>query len=57
MFTKRLWESTVIYAFFPEPIDYLLAIIGSIVTVPLDIILCPIEIIGLILYLIFEKWR
>lgn len=54
LITKELWERTI-HVFFAEPIDYMLAIIGSIVTIPLDLILSPFEVIGLVLYKIFEK--
>lgn len=55
MLTIELWKRSVTYVHFPEPIDYFLAISGSILTIPVDIILSPIEIIGLVLYKIFEK--
>lgn len=55
MITKYLWETTALYKWFAEPIDYLFALLGSIVTIPLDLILSPFEIIGLILYKIFNK--
>lgn len=55
MLTKNLWENSVYYKFFASPIDYLLALLGSLITLPLDIILSPFELIGLVLYKIFEK--
>ena len=54
MLTYKLWENTY-YTFFVGPIDYLLAIIGSIFTIPLDILLSPLEILALIVYKIVEK--
>ena len=55
MITKYLWEKFVIYQIFVEPIDYMFAIIGSVITIPLDLLLIPLEIIGFILYKIFER--
>lgn len=46
MITKHLWDNL----FWAEPIDYLLLIIASVFTVPLDIILFPIEIIAFLIY-------
>lgn len=55
MFTKELWETQVTYNMWKEPIDFLYLILGLILTIPLDIILSPIEIIGFVLYKIFNK--
>lgn len=54
MLTYKLWESTYCQL-FTSPVDYLLAIIGSIFTIPLDILLFPLEIIAFIIYKIIEK--
>lgn len=54
MITKSIWEN-VCYKLFAEPIDYFLAIIASVLTIPLDILLSPFEIIGFIMYKIFEE--
>lgn len=49
MLTKKIWDN-IIYGLFVEPIDYLMCVIGSLGTIPLDIILFPFEIIALVLY-------
>ena len=54
MLTYKLWESTYCQL-FTSPVDYFLAIIGSIFTIPLDILLFPLEIIAFIIYKIIEK--
>lgn len=53
MITKVLWEK-VHYNLFVEPIDYFLAVVGSILTIPIDILLSPLELIGYILYKLFR---
>ena len=55
MITKELWAKLIYYNWFPDAIDYLLLVIGSIITIPLDILLSPLEIIAFILYKIFER--
>ena len=51
MITKHLWDNLFWFNLFhTEPIDYLLCIIASVFTVPLDIILFPIEIIAFLIY-------
>ena len=58
MITIKLWDNTVVWKIFgAEPTDYLLALLGSLITIPLDIILCPIELMGLLAYKIGENWR
>lgn len=54
MITIKLWQDIYI-DIFNEPIDYFLGVIGSIFTIPIDLILSPIEIIGFILYKILER--
>lgn len=54
MITYSIWRE-LFYGWFNEPLDYLLAIIGSIFTIPLDILLFPLEIIAFIIYKIIEK--
>lgn len=54
MITKKFWEDTVSYL-FAEPIDYMLGIMGSFITIPMDILLLPFEIIGFIVYKIMER--
>jgi hypothetical protein len=54
MLTHKIWEE-VIYTFFITPLDYLLAILGSIITIPLDILLSPLEIVAFIIYKIKER--
>lgn len=58
MITINLWNKLVIWKMFgAEEMDYLLALLGSFITIPLDIILCPIELMGLLAYKIGENWR
>lgn len=54
MITKKFWEDTVLYL-WAEPIDYMLGIMGSFITIPMDILLLPFEIIGFIIYKIMER--
>ena len=54
MLTYKIWEE-VVYTFFRTPLDYLLAILGSIITIPIDILLSPLEILAFIVYKIIEK--
>ena len=54
MITHKIWKN-VFYSLFNTPTDYLLAIIFSIITIPLDILLLPLEIIAFIIYKIIEK--
>lgn len=53
MVTKALWGLCTRWS--TEAIDYLIAILGSIVTVPMDIVLAPFEIIALIIWKIKER--
>ena len=48
MITKYWWEHHTFSG--PEAYDFLLAILTSIVSIPLDIILSPLELIAFILY-------
>lgn len=54
MLTIKLWKD-VYMDIFEEPIDYFLGVLGTILTVPIDLILSPFEIIGFILYKILER--
>lgn len=54
MITHYFWEELT-HTFFVCPTDYLLAIIVSIITIPVDILLFPLEILALIIYKIVEK--
>ena len=48
MITKHWWE---IHTFAgPEPYDFLLAILTSIISIPLDVLLSPLELVAFILY-------
>lgn len=54
MITYKIWEE-LFCTFFVSPIDYLWAILGSIITIPIDFLLFPLEILALIVYKIKEK--
>lgn len=54
MITKKIWKE-IYMELFNEPIDYMLGIIGTLITIPLDILLLPFEIIGFIVYKIMER--
>ena len=54
MITIKLWKE-IYMELFNEPIDYMLGIIGTLITIPLDILLLPFEIIGFIIYKIMER--
>ena len=54
MITYSIWNN-LFYTCFAEPFDYLLAIISSIFTIPLDILLLPLEIVAFIVYKIKER--
>ena len=54
MLTIKLWKD-VYMNIFNEPIDYLFGVLGTILTIPIDLILSPFEIIGFILYRILER--
>lgn len=49
MITYRIWDD-LDSTWFPEPLDVLLTILGSLLTIPLDLLLAPIEIIAFIIY-------
>lgn len=55
MITKYWWEGLTWYC--PEPTDYLLAIISSFISIPLDIVLSPFELLALVIYKFREKRR
>lgn len=54
MLTHYIWEELTC-TFFVSPTDYLWAILGSIITIPIDFLLFPLEILALIVYKIREK--
>ena len=54
MLTIKLWID-VYMDIFNEPIDYFLGVIGTILIIPIDLILAPFEIIGFILCKILER--
>lgn len=54
MITKKLWKE-IYMKLFNEPIDYFFGVIGTLITIPLDILLLPFEIIGFIVYKIMER--
>lgn len=56
MITNYWWDEMTC-RFCVEPIHYLSAILGFIITVPLDILLLPFELVAFILYKIHEKRR
>ena len=53
MITKKFWKE-IYMELLNEPIDYLLGVMGTLITIPLDILLLPFEIIGFIVYKIME---
>ena len=55
MLTIKLWKY-IYMKLFNTPLDYFIGVIGSLFTIPLDLILFPFEIIGFILYKILERW-
>lgn len=58
MITKFLWEQCTWHFFCDtEAMDFFLALIGSIITIPLDIILSPFELMALILHKIVNNRR
>lgn len=48
MITKALWD--LITKFSAEPIDYLIALLGSLFSICIDIVALPLEIIALIIW-------
>ena len=59
MLTMKIWEDFVPSYFwgykYYESVKILIGILLTIITVPLDIILCPLEIITFIVMKILEK--
>lgn len=49
MLTIKFWKD-IIFELFTEPIDFMLGVFGTMITIPLDIVLFPIEIIAFIIY-------
>lgn len=54
MLTIKLWKE-IYMKIFNEPVDYLFGVLGSLLTIPLDLIFFPFEIVGFILYKILER--
>lgn len=54
MITIKFWKD-VILELYTDPIDGMFGVLGTIITVPLDIVLFPIEIITFIIYKILER--
>lgn len=52
MITKALWGMLMKWS--PEPLDYLLALFISPITICMDLVLLPLEIIALIIWKIRE---
>lgn len=61
MITMYLWANYVDYlnyytlSYETSPVRIMLLILASILTIPLDILLLPLEIISIIIYCIKEK--
>ena len=54
MITIKIWKD-IILELCTEPIDFMIGVFGTIITIPLDIVLFPIEIIAFIIYKILER--
>ncbi len=54
MLTIKFWKD-IIFELYTEPIDFMLGVLGTMITIPLDITLSPIEIIAFIIYKISKK--
>lgn len=54
MITIKFWKD-VIFELYTEPIDFMIGVLGTIITILLDIVLFPIEIIAFIIYKILER--
>ena len=54
MLTIKFWKD-IIFELFTEPIDFMLGVLGTMITIPLDIALSPIEIIAFIIYKISKR--
>lgn len=53
MLTYNRFEDLMSFKLYNEPMDYLGFLLSCILTIPLDILLFPLEIIAYILYKIF----
>lgn len=49
MITEKMWKD-VLCEICTEPVDFMFGVIGTMITIPLDIVLFPIEIIAFIIY-------
>lgn len=49
MITYKIWDD-LMSLWFPEVIDVFLTLLLSIITIPLDLLLLPIELIAFIIY-------
>ena len=54
MITNYWWNERTFHI-YTRPVHYLAAILGFIITVPLDILLLPFELVAFILYKINEN--
>lgn len=54
MITKKVWKD-ICGSILNEPIDYMIGVMESLLTLPLDILLSPFEIIAFIVYKIMER--
>lgn len=54
MITREIWSMFKPSYIIKEPIEYFLAIICSIFTIPLDIVLSPFELIAFIIWKVRE---
>lgn len=49
MITEKMWKD-VFWDICREPVDFMFGVMGTMITIPLDIVLFPIEIIAFIIY-------
>lgn len=55
MLICKIWINLIYYNLYVDVLDYLTAILLSIIALPIDILLFPIEIIAFIIYKIHNK--
>jgi hypothetical protein len=55
MVTFKVWKFFIFTNIFTDIFDVLLTIALTIVTIPLDILLSPLEIITFLVYIILQK--
>nr|DAN92095.1 MAG TPA: hypothetical protein [Caudoviricetes sp.] len=49
MLTIKLWKD-ILCDLCIEPLDFMLVVIGVIFTIPLDLLLFPVEVIAFVIY-------